>query len=42
MQIVPKPTPFPWFDNKAEGAARSYAFVFNDSRAERINRPGTY
>jgi predicted 3-demethylubiquinone-9 3-methyltransferase (glyoxalase superfamily) len=35
-----KITPFPWFDGKAEEAARFYVSVFRNAKIEEIRRWG--
>jgi predicted 3-demethylubiquinone-9 3-methyltransferase (glyoxalase superfamily) len=40
MAIVQKITPFLWFDNQAEDAAKFYVSIFNNSALVAVNRYG--
>jgi predicted 3-demethylubiquinone-9 3-methyltransferase (glyoxalase superfamily) len=40
MAIVQKITPFLWFDNQAEDAAKFYVSIFNNSALGAVNRYG--
>lgn len=40
MKTIPNITPFLWFDNQAEEAARFYTSVFADSRVDHVSHPG--
>lgn len=40
MKTIPKITPFLWFGNQAEEAARFYVSVFPNSRIEQVAHPG--